>query len=119
MQASKESLTYGRPLVDWKIRSRFDSFSVKSGTGAIGLASKARRKRPRLSCSAEKNPSASEAMTGFFQYPSPVRPQDQVLRNQRVGRTSRRAGSGPRLATVMRIRTSSGDALAYSAKTSK
>ena len=34
-------------------------------------------------------------------------PHDQVLRNQRVGKTRSRATSGPRLCTVMRMRMSS------------
>ena len=45
--------------------------------------------------------------------------QDQVLRNHSVGSTCSVAASGPRLCTVIRIRMSSGDALAYSTNTSK
>src|SRR4029450_8175848 len=40
--------------------------------------------------------------------------QDQVLRNQIVGRTWSGAGSGPRLWAVIWMRMSSGAALAYS-----
>ncbi len=43
----------------------------------------------------------------------------QVFRNQSVGSTWSVAGSGPRLAAVMRTSTSSGAAFAYSTKTSK
>jgi hypothetical protein len=46
-------------------------------------------------------------------------PHDQVLRNQRVGKTRSRAASGPRLWTVMRTRMSSGLSFAYSTNTSK
>src|SRR4029453_1844077 len=46
-------------------------------------------------------------------------PQDQVLRNHSVGKTRRRAASGPRLCTVMRTRMSSGPSFAYSTNTSK
>ena len=45
--------------------------------------------------------------------------QDQVLRYQRVGKTWMGAASGPRLQTLMRIRTSSGACLAYSTNTSQ
>ena len=41
--------------------------------------------------------------------------QDQRLRNQRVGRIWSSAGSGPVLRAVMRTKTSSDAALAYSA----
>ena len=46
-------------------------------------------------------------------------PHDHVLRNQRVGSTSSAAGSGPRLHTVIWMRMSCGEALAYSTNTSK
>ena len=42
-----------------------------------------------------------------------------ALRNQSVGRTCSVAASGPRFSTVMRMSMSSGEALAYSTKTSK
>ena len=45
--------------------------------------------------------------------------QVQVFRNQSVGSTWSGAGSGPRLSTVTRIRTSFGLAFAYSTRTSK
>ena len=45
--------------------------------------------------------------------------QDHSLRNHSVGRTCSSAASGPRLWTVIWIRMSSGDALAYSTNTSK
>ncbi len=44
---------------------------------------------------------------------------DQVLRAQSCGSTCSRAASGPRFSTVIRIRMSSGAALAYSTVTSK
>ena len=56
---------------------------------------------------------------GFGVQPSCRQPQDQVLRNQRVGSRWSVADSGPRLAAAIRIRMSLGDALAYSTKTSK
>ena len=43
-------------------------------------------------------------------------PQDQVLRNQRVGSRWSSAGSGPRLNASSRIKISSGPPLAYSTK---
>ena len=46
-------------------------------------------------------------------------PHDQVLRNQMVGNRSIAAGSGPRFDTLILIRMSSGEALAYSTTTSK
>ena len=60
-------------------------------------------------------PGAAPRRAGF----GPGRPQDQVLRNQRVGRTRSRAASGPRLWTVIRTSTSSGPPFAYSTSTSK
>src|SRR5213596_938227 len=56
---------------------------------------------------------------GFVVKPSYVRPQDHWLRNQAIGSKCSVAASGPRLATVIRIRMSLGDAFAYSAKISK
>ncbi len=58
-------------------------------------------------------------MPGFSQWPSPVRPQAQVLRNQSVGKRSIWASSSARFVTPMRMATSLGEALAYSTVTSK
>jgi hypothetical protein len=47
------------------------------------------------------------------------RPHDQRFRNHNVGRRWISAASGPRLWTLIKIRMSSGDSLAYSTSTSK
>jgi hypothetical protein len=50
---------------------------------------------------------------------TPGWPQDQVLRNQIVGKSHSGARSGPRFVTVIWISRSSGVAFAYSTNTSK
>ena len=68
--------------------------------------------RPSVACSATTAPSPSRARcAASASSPRRVRPHDQVLRNQSVGSTCSGAASGPRLATVIRIRMSSGDGL--------
>jgi hypothetical protein len=88
------------------------SFSVKS---SALVPSQDRKSSPRSGCAAAIVPGAACRSPGRGTSP----PHDQVLRNQIVGRTCRVAGSGSRLWTVIRIRMSSGEALAYSTKTSK
>src|SRR5690242_12775815 len=56
---------------------------------------------------------------GFGQQPSCLQPQDQVLRNHKVGSKCSGAESGPRLLAVTRMAISLGDCLAYSISTSK
>src|SRR5207244_10810065 len=102
-------------------RAALVSLSVKTSDGdsppEAGPAS--RWKGSSEGCSARTRPSDSSESRGRGQYPSPDRPQDQVLRNQSVGRTSSRDSSGEAFVTAMRTRRSSGDALAYSTMTSK
>src|SRR5208337_4088826 len=110
------SFTYGLVLGVPKIRSLLVSFSVNSsGTSP----SQYRYRSPRSVCD------AAIACTPFW---PEICFRDglgvpghhvQMLRNHRVGRTSILAASGPRLLTLIWMRMSSGDCLAYSVKTSK
>src|SRR4029453_7831499 len=96
------------------------SFSVKSGLGnwPTGSGPAFRKKRPSIGW-LSKRQFPSCVIDGFLVTLSSVHPQDHWLRNQVVGNKGSAAASGPRLATVIRIRMSLGDAFAYSAKTSK
>ena len=74
---------------------------------------------PSTSCCARTRLSRSSVIEGLFVDSSGIGPHDQVLRNQSVGNKCNVAFSGPRFAIVRRIRMSSSEAFAYSAKTSK
>ena len=106
------SLTYGVRFGAWKSRSVLVSFSVKS---SVADPSAERNRSPRSGCEAAITPEPACRSPGRGASP----PHDQVLRNQRVGSTWSVAASGPRLATVISTRRSSGDAFAYSTNTSK
>src|SRR5215469_4222227 len=96
------------------------SFSQKSVTGAApsgtGAASssigptKGCVSVTRASPAAASSGLSASALTGFSA-------QDQVLRNQAVGRTCSCASSGPALVTSIVIKMSSGPALAYRTST--
>ena len=68
--------------VPYSLRT-FVSFSVNRKVGRVpsGPGAAASRNLSREACSARRSPSSPFRIEGFGQYPSPVRPQDQVLRN--------------------------------------
>src|SRR3982074_1800222 len=98
------------------MRAGLLSFSVNNSGG---FPSQYRNRSPSSPCEAasktEPGPDSTSLMTGF-DWPAD---HDQVLRNQSVGSTCRVAAWGPRLATLIWMRVSSGDSLAYSTNTSK
>ena len=95
----------------------FDSFSVKSSSGA---PSRLERQAPVILAVDVDRGEARTRLAGAQPLPPHVpRPHDHVLRNQIVGSTWTVASSGPRLKTRMRMRMSSGELFAYSVKTSK
>ncbi len=108
----KASFTYWLAFLAPKSSSALVSLSVKSSRGETpATGSQASRSRPRPGWSARSRPSAARARCPFGQYPSPLRPQAQVLRSQSVGSRCRLAGAAPRFAQVTRIRMSSGAGL--------
>src|SRR6516225_3253482 len=110
------SLTYGLELGFPKMRSLFVSFSVKS-SGTAPLTYSQRSPSCAELAQMTRMPAGPDTCrsTGFGASGHHV----QVLRNQRLGRTWSVAGSGPRLATEILIKISSGVSLAYSTYTSK
>jgi len=74
---------------------------------------------PRVSWAMVRVAAPSSAIRGLGRQYSLVSCHVQLLRNQSVGNRWSGAASGPRLATVRRIKISSGEAFAYSAVTSK
>src|SRR2546425_3761922 len=75
--------------------------------------------RPSPGCSTRRNAAPPTAPPKLSFGTSAFGSQAQVFRNQSVGSRRSGAASPPRFTTVSRIRTSSGVAFAYSAKTSK
>ena len=109
---------------------KFVSFSVKISSGVSPSWSESTVKMylPKVSCWHSTTPLFLWTNLGFFvQLPgfesrvhaSWSQPQLHVFLNQRVGKTCTRAVLGPRLATVILIRTSLGVFLEYSAKMSQ
>ena len=109
------SLTYGVRFGTPKIRCVFVSFSVKSK----GTSPSQERYRTPSAPSTARTTRPPWPGTSWRTGRSAVPCQDHRLRNQSVGRTWSSAASGPRLWTLIRIRTSSGESLAYSTNTSK
>src|SRR5271157_623517 len=110
------SFTYLVGLGVPKSRSLLVSFSVNSsGTSP----SQYRYRSPSWACEAATACTPFWPETCFSDGLGVPGHHVQVLRNHRVGRTSILAASGPRLLTLIWMRTSSGDCLAYSTNTSK
>ena len=103
---SKPSLPYGVPTVSLPVK--YTGCSPRQ----------AQHRVPSRSCvtSTTDCPAGPSIRLSTGSFP---RPSDHVLRNQTVGSRRSVAASGPRLCTVIRVRMSSGPALAYSTTTSK
>src|SRR3954453_10340880 len=106
------SFTYGVAFGTPESRSVLVSLSVNNHSGEPPAN---RLYSPRVGCTDATVPGSTSVSAGR----GPPLPQDQVLRNQAVGRTCSVAASGPRLLTVISTRRSSGVPFPYSTSTSK
>ena len=110
------SFTQGDGFGTPKRRAWFVSFSVASTASGASACS---QYGPSVRCVALRTsplrPERSTAMCGFAFCGN----HDQSFLNHSVGRRCSGAGARPRLIAVMRTRTSSGPAFAYSTNTSK